>query len=287
MNTESSSVDITSERIPPQSVDGEQSVLGALLVDTEAITRVTGLLKAESFYRKSHQIIFAAMLDLFDKGNPIDIVTVSQYLKDAGQLAQVGGREYLADLAMSVATTANVEYYAKVVYDKALLRNLIKAGAKIVSDCYEEPNADDALEKAEYLVFNLAQGRNLQALVPLAEVVGESFARIEERYNNRDSLSGVSSGFYDLDVVTNGFQSSDLIIVAARPAMGKTAFAMTIAQHIALERQVPVAVFSLEMGRQQLVQRMLCAEAYIDAQRLRRGDCKTTIGHACLAPWAD
>jgi replicative DNA helicase len=266
-----SSPDIALERMPPQSVEAEQAVLGALLVNTDAISKVIDILKPEYFYRKSHQIIFASMLDLFDKSEPLDIVTVSQHVKDAGKLELVGGREYLADLAMSVATTANVEYYARSVHDKAVLRNLIKAGTEIVATSYEESDADQAVEKAEQLVFNLAQGRSMQQLIPISNVVGESFAAIEERYNNRDSLSGIASGFYDLDVMTNGFQTSDLIIVAARPSMGKTAFALNIAQHIAIEKKVPVAIFSLEMSKEQLVQRMLCSEAQIDSHRIRTG----------------
>ncbi len=209
------------ERLPPQSVEAEQAVLGALLVMGDAITRVLDILHPEYFYRKIHQVIYAVMLDLFERNEPIDIVTVSQELKDQGKLETVGGRQFLADLAMSVATTANLEYYAHLVHDKAMLRMLIKAGTEIVTTSYEESDADAAIDKAERLIFSLAENRDMKQLVPIGDIVGDSFAKIEERYTNRDQLAGVPSGFYDLDAMTSGFQGSDLIILAARPSMGK------------------------------------------------------------------
>ncbi|HEY9868133.1 MAG TPA: replicative DNA helicase [Candidatus Obscuribacterales bacterium] len=212
------------------------------------------------------------MLDLFEKSEPIDIVTVSHYLKDEGKLDNIGGRQYLTDLAMSVATTANIEYYARAVHEKSLVRNLIKAGTEIVASCYEDTEADVLIDKAEHLIFNIAQRRNLQQLVHIRDIVEASFAKIEERYENRDSLSGIPSGFYDLDALTSGFQPSDLIIVAARPSMGKTSLCLSFAQHAAVELNVPVAIFSLEMSKEQLVQRMLCSLAEIDASRLRSGN---------------
>lgn len=263
------------ERLPPQSLEGEQAVLGALLVSGDGMSRVVDILKAESFYRKAHQVIFAACLDLFEKNEPIDIITVSQFLKDESKLELVGGRQYITDLALSVATTANLEYYAKLVQEKWLMRSLIKAGTEIVSSCYEETDAEVALDKAEGLIFGLAQGRNMNQLVHIKHVVEASFQKIEERYENRDALSGVPTGFYDLDALTSGFQPSDLIIVAARPSMGKTAFVLNVAQHAAVEASLPVAIFSLEMSKEQLVSRMLCSEANIDANRLRTGHMHT------------
>jgi replicative DNA helicase len=267
--------DTALDRLPPQSLDSEQAVLGALLVSGDGITRVVDILEPEYFYRKAHQIIYASMLDLFDNNEPIDIVTVSQYLKDQGKLESVGGRQYVTDLSLSIATTANLEYYAKIVQEKALLRNLIKAGTEIVAQCYEDPDADTAIDRAEHLIFTLAQSRSMQQLVHIKNIVEASFQRIEERYENRDSLSGVPSGFYDLDALTSGFQPSDLIIVAARPSMGKTALCLNIAQHMAVEHKIPVAIFSLEMAKEQLVSRMLCSEASIDANRLRTGHLHT------------
>jgi replicative DNA helicase len=271
INSDTTINDSQIERLPPQSLDAEQAVLGALLVSGDGVARIVDIVEPEFFYRKAHQVIYAAMLDLFDKNEPIDIVTVSQYLKDEGKLDNVGGRQYITDLSLSVATTANLEYYAKVVQEKALLRLLIKAGTEIVSSCYEETEADVALDKAEHMIFSLAQRRNMQQLMHIKHIVESSFQKIEERYENRDTLSGVSSGFYDLDAMTSGFQASDLVIIAARPSMGKTAFVLNIAQHVAVEQNLPVAVFSLEMSKEQLVQRMLCAEAKIDANRLRTG----------------
>jgi replicative DNA helicase len=271
MTSELSTQDLNLERMPPQAVDAEQAVLGAILIVGEGISRVVDVIKPEYFYRKSHQIIFATMLDLYEQSEPIDIVTVSQSLKDEGKLENVGGRQYIADLAMSVATTANLDYYARIVSEKALLRNLIKAGSEIVSSCYEETDADHAIDKAEQLIFGLAERRGLQQLVHIKHIVEDSFAKIEERYENKDQLSGVPTGFYDLDTMTSGFQASDLVIVAARPSMGKTAFVLNVAQHVAVEHKVPVAIFSLEMSKEQLVQRMLCAQAEIDANRLRTG----------------
>lgn len=267
--------DTSLEKIPPQALEAEQAVLGALLINPDCISRVVDVIQPEYFYRKSHQVIYAAVVDLFDKNEPIDIVTVSQYLKDQGKLDGVGGRQYLTDLAMSVATTANVEFYAKSVGEKALLRNLIKAGTEIVATCYDEVEADIAVDKAERLIFNIAQRRNMQALIPIREIVNESFARIEKRYEQRDALSGLSTGFYDLDEMTSGWQKSDLVIVAARPSMGKTAFTLNLAQHASVEKGTPVALFSLEMSKEQLVQRLLCSEARIDANKLRTGFLQT------------
>ncbi len=221
MKTEQMLTETNIERLPPQSIESEQAVLGSLLVSGDGITRILDLLEPEYFYRKAHQEIYAAMVSLFDNNEPIDILTISQYLQDDGKLDSVGGRQYVTDLSLSVATTANLEYYAKIVQEKALLRNLIKAGTEIVGNCYDQVDADSALDKAEHMIFNLAQRRGMQQLVHIKHVVEQSFQRIEERYENRDSLSGIPSGFYDLDALTSGFQPSDLIIVAARPSMGK------------------------------------------------------------------
>ncbi len=267
--------DATLERLPPQSLEAEQAVLGALLVSGDGVSRVVDSLEPEFFYRKAHQVIYAAMLDLYDANEPIDIVTVSQFLKEEGKLDMVGGRQYITDLSLSVATTANLEYYAKTVQEKAVLRNLIKAGSEIVAHCYEETDADAALDKAEHMIFNLAQKRNMQSMVHIKHIVETSFQKIEERYENREVLSGVPSGFYDLDAMTSGFQPSDLIILAARPSMGKTAFVLNLATSCAVENNVPCAIFSLEMSKESLVQRMLCSEAKIDANRLRTGHLHT------------
>jgi replicative DNA helicase len=284
MDSEENFNDTNLERIPPQSIDAEQAVLGSLLVNPESLSRVVDIIHAEHFYRKSHQLIFAAIIDIYEKNEPIDIITVSAFLKDQGKLELVGGRQYLSDLALSIATTANVEYYSKLVTEKSLLRNLIKAGTDIVQTCYEDGvDADQAVDKAERLVFGIAQRRDNGSLVAIKEVVNESFARIEQRYEQRDALSGLSTGFYDLDDMTSGWQRSDLVIVAARPSMGKTAFTLNLAQHAAVESNAPVAVFSLEMSKEQLVQRLLCSEAKIDANKLRTGYLQTNDWTALAA----
>jgi len=213
--------DTALERMPPQSIESEQAVLGSLLVSGDGITRVLDILEPDYFYRKAHQVIYAAMVTLFDNNEPIDILTASQHLDDSGKLDSVGGRQYITDLSMSVATTANLEYYARIVQEKALLRSLISAGTEIVGGCYQETDADSALDKAEHLIFSLAHRRGMQQLIHIKHIVEDSFQRIEQRYENRDTLSGVPSGFYDLDALTSGFQPSDLLIVAARPSMGK------------------------------------------------------------------
>jgi replicative DNA helicase len=263
------------DRLPPQSLEAEQAVLGALLVSGDGVSRIVDVLEPGQFYRKAHQIIYEAMVELYSANEPIDIVTVSQALKDDGKLELVGGRQYITDLSTSVATTANLEYYAKFVQEKSMMRSLIQAGTEIVANCYEETDAAIALDNAERLIFQLSQKRNMASLVHIKNIVETSFQQIEARYENRDMLSGVPSGFYDLDAMTSGFQKNDLVIIAARPSMGKTAFVLNVAQAAGVEAGVPVAIFSLEMSKESLVQRMLCAEAKIDSNRLRTGHLHT------------
>ena len=263
------------QKLPPQSIEAEQAVLGALLVNGTAITRVVDLLKPENFYRQVHKYIYSSIISLFNSSEPIDVVTVSEHLRDKDQLELVGGRAAINDLALSVITTANIEYYARIVAEKATLRELIKAGTEIVSIAFDENNTDKVLDTAEKLIFGISQRVVSDDLTHIKEIVVQSYDQIETRYNNRDEIIGVPSGFYDLDNMTAGFQPSDLIIVAARPSMGKTAFCLNIAQEVAIRRKKAVAVFSLEMSKEQLVQRMLCSEAEIDSNRLRTGHMQT------------
>lgn len=263
------------EKLPPQSVETEEAVIGAILVNPVALTRVVELVSVNSFYKPSHRIIFSAILDLYNSSEPIDIVTVSEYLRDKDKLELAGGRAYINDLALGVATSANIEYYAKIVSEKAIMRDLIKAGTEIVSMAYEEYGTDEALDSAEKLIFSIAQQRASDDLVHIKDIVLNSYEQIEHRYNNRDELIGLPTGFYDLDNMTAGLQKSDLIILAARPSMGKTAFALNIAQYVGVKAKQPVAIFSLEMSKAQLVQRMLCCEAEIDSNRLRTGHMQT------------
>lgn len=260
------------ERIPPQSLEAEQAVIGGVLVDPEALNRIVELVKPKDFYRHAHHLIYEAILDLYDKNEPVDIITVSETLKDKDQLENVGGRSYVNDLALSVVTTGNIHYYAQIIRDKSLMRGLIQAGTDVVCTAYEEVEAEVAIDKAQQAIFKIAQQGMPDELVHVKDILPDTWAQIEDRHSNKGSLMGVTTGFYDLDNYTSGLQKSDLIILAARPSMGKTAFCLNIVTNVALKNNVPVLIFSLEMSKEQLVQRMLCAEAEIDAQRIRTGE---------------
>lgn len=273
------SLSLVETLLPPHTVESEQAVLGGLLFSPDAFNKVAELLRPDDFYRGPHKLIFDAMGELYNKGEPIDIITVSEMLNDKEALDAAGGRTYLMDLAMSVTTAENIVYYARIIRNKSLLRSLITAGNEIAGHCYETPDAEQAIDHAQQLIFQIAQHGVPNDLTHIKDILPESWDQIEERCNNKGSLMGVSTGFYDLDNYTSGLQKSDLIILAARPSMGKTAFCLNIVTHVALREQKPVLVFSLEMGKEQLVLRMLCAEAEIDAQRIRTGE----IGEAEFA----
>lgn len=262
---------VKASKIPPQSLEAEEAVLGALLVNPVSITKVVEQLSPKSFYKKSHGVIYGAITDLFNKSEPVDIITVSEHLRDNDNLEKAGGRAYISDLAMNVITTANIEYYAKIITEKSILRDLIAAGNDIVSMAFEEENTDATLDSAEKMIFAIAEQKESTDLTHVKDLVVKGYEQIEARYNNRNELSGVPTGFYDLDTMTSGLNKSDLIILAARPAMGKTSFCLNIAQNIAVKKKTPVALFSLEMSKEQLVQRLLCSQAEIDASRLRSG----------------
>lgn len=260
------------ERVPPQSLEAEQALLGGVLVDPDALTRVVDTVRSEHFYRPSHRLLFETIAKLFEKGEPIDLISVSETLKSNKLLESIGGRAYLNDLALAVITTENLPYYAQVIKEKALLRQLIKAGTDVVYVAYEEPNAELAIDKAQQAVFAVAQHGISDSLTAIEKILPVTFEQIEERNANKGTLMGLASGFYDLDNYLSGFQKSDLIILAARPSMGKTAFCLNIVTNAALKEKKPVLFFSLEMSKEQLVQRMLCAEAEVDAQRIRTGE---------------
>jgi replicative DNA helicase len=268
-----------SERIPPQNLEAEQAVLGSALIEASILNTVVDQIKPNDFYRPAHQAIFQCISKLFEKGEPIDVITVSERLEQEGNLALAGGRAYINDLALSVLTTENVSYYAKLIRDKAILRALIRAGSDIVQQGFENPDTDLALDKAQQAVFSVAQQGLTQECVHIDKILPVTFAQIEERSENKGSLMGVASGFYDLDNYLSGLQRADLLILAARPSMGKTAFCLNIVTHIALREKKPVLFFSLEMSKEQLVQRMLCAEAMIDAQRIRTGEIQEQDFH--------
>ncbi len=260
------------QRIPPQNTDAEEAILGAVLTNPVCFNRIADMLSSRSFYKPANRFIYDAIVELFTKNQAIDIVTVSEILNEQGNLDKVGGRAYINDLAMNVITTANIEYYAKIVQEKAIKRELINAGSEIVEMAYDNSSTEATLDNAEKLIFNIAQQKNTSDLVSVKDLVLTSYEQISYRYEHRDELIGVPTGFYDMDALTSGLQKSDLIILAARPSMGKTAFALNIAQNVGLKARRPVAIFSLEMPKEQLVQRMLCSEAEVDTQKLKTGN---------------
>lgn len=259
-------------QLMPQNIDAEEAILGAILVSPACMNRIVEQLRPESFYKPAHRYVYEAMLQLYNGEDKIDIVSVSDVLNMNQKLELVGGRAFINDLSYKTITTTNVEYYAKIVQEKAIKRSLINAGSEIVSSGYDLNPIEESLEVAEKLIFDIASQKASKSLLPIKDLVYDSYAKIEERYNNKDKLTGTPTAFYDLDTYTNGLQKSDLIILAARPAMGKTSFALNIAQNVALKAKIPVAIFSLEMSKEQLVQRFLCAEAEVDTQRLKTGN---------------
>lgn len=259
-------------RIPPQNVEAEQSVIGSMLLDKEVIPTITEILKNDDFYREDHREIFEAVMDLFERAEPIDLITISEQLKSRGTLETVGGLEYLTTVANAVPTTANARHYAKIVEEKSLLRKLIKASSDVVNMGYEaSEDVAYVLDKAEKSIFDILQKRNVKGFTPIKEVLIETFNRLEELYNSKGHVTGIPTGFADLDYKMSGLQNSDLILIAARPAMGKSALVLNMAQYAAMHAKVPVAIFNLEMSKDQLVNRMLCTEAMVDSQRMRTG----------------
>lgn len=260
------------ERIPPQNIDAEQAVLGALFIDHEALAKVARVLRPDDFYLDAHRMIYEAILALDEAGQPVDLLTVTNYLREKKLLDRVGGATYVASLANLVPTAANVEHYARMVEEKAILRSLIEVAERIAGLGYEGTyHVDRLMDEAEKMILELTARKSAGVLASIREILEEIFRYIEERYKNRGKISGVATGFYDLDRLLCGLQPGDLIIIAGRPAMGKTSLGLTIAHQVALQHQIPVAIFSLEMSRVQLVQRMLCAEAMVDQQKVRSG----------------
>ena len=256
----------------PQNIEAEEAVLGAILVNPEVLTKVVETLKPESFYKPAHKYVYEAMLQLFNSNERIDLVSVSDVLSYNSKLEAVGGRAFINDLSYKTITTSNIEYYARIVQEKAVKRALINAGSEIVSFGYDMNPIDESLESAEKLIFDIASKKATTDLSHIKDLVMTSYQKMEYRYEHRDELSGLRTDFYELDNMTSGLQKSDLIILAARPSMGKTAFALNIAQNVAIKEKVPVAIFSLEMSKEQLVQRMLCSQAEVDTQRIKTGN---------------
>jgi len=265
-------MDLLAQRLPPQNLEAEVSVLGGVLLDNEALNRVLEVMKEGDFYRESHRKIFSAILDLYEKSEPVDLITLTEALKKRDALEAVGGVEYLNSLVNSVPTAANISYYAKIVKEKAILRKLINRSTDIISQVYGvSGDVDDFLDQAERSIFEISEDRVRPSFYSLKDIIKSSFKTIERLYEKHQLITGVPTGFTKLDELTSGLQPSDLIIIAGRPSMGKTALALDIAAHAAVEGGTPSAIFSLEMAKEQLALRMLCSEAKVDAHRLRGG----------------
>ena len=261
------------DRVPPQNVEAEQAVLGAMMIEREAISKVSEVIRPEDFYREAHRLIFNAMMELFNKNEAVDLVTVVEVLRRDEKLEGAGGIAYVSALANSVPTAANVMYHARIVEEKALLRQLINTATHVAGMGYEA-NEEVAviMDKAEKLILEVSNRKAGQEFASIKNIIFDVFDKVSELYSSKGGITGLPTGFKDLDKLTSGLQPSDLILIAARPSMGKTAFVLNIAQNIAVKEKKAVAFFSLEMSKEQLVQRMLCAEAPIDAQRLRIGE---------------
>ena len=263
------------KRILPHSMEAEQSVIGSMILDRDAILVASEILTSDDFYQKQYGIIFDAMVELCNEGKPVDLVTLQNRLKEKELPPDISSMEYVRDLISAVPTSANVKYYAKIVSEKAVLRRLIKANEEIANTCYlEKENTEIILEEAEKKLFNILQRRNNEEYVPIQQVVLNAINNIEKASKLKGSVTGIPTGFMDLDYKTSGMHPSDLVLIAARPSMGKTAFVLNIAQYMAFRKDVTVAIFSLEMSKEQLVNRLFSLESYVDAQLLRTGNLK-------------
>lgn len=259
-------------KVPPQNIDAEQSVLGAILIENDALYNAVEILGVDDFYKEAHRRIFLAMIDLSEKNEAIDLVTITEYLKKKNDLDIAGGATYISQLSNAVPTAANIRYHARIVHEKAILRNLIHTATEIVTRGYEDTrDVEELLDYAENSIFNISEKKIKPSFTAVKEIIKNSFEAIERLSEKKERVTGAPTGFLDLDLMTSGFQPADLIIVAGRPSMGKTAFCLSIAQHVGIEKGAPVAIFSLEMAKEQLVIRMLCSESRVDSHKLRSG----------------
>lgn len=286
------------DRTPPFSLEAETAILGGMLIDRDAVTKAVEVLQETMFYREANRRLYRAMIRLFERGDVIDVITVSEELKKSDELESAGGFDYLGNLVDAVPTAANLEYHARIVRDKALLRRLVEQSTSIIRDVYEQgaKSVDEILDEAEARIFQVAESHKREGFVWIKEILWSAFEHIERLQQSDSGITGVPSGFPDLDRMTTGLQKGDLVIVAARPSMGKTAWVMNVAATAAITHNVPVAIFSLEMSSEQLVQRLLCSEGRIDAQKLRKGRLSqeehqrlaAAAGHLNTAPiWID
>jgi len=259
-------------KVPPHDLEAEQAIIGSMLTDKDAVISAIEVLKENDFYREDNKTIYSAILNLYNRAEPIDIITVKAELESMGKFEQVGGLEYLAELPEKVPTTANAMKYIKIVEEKSVLRNLIKTANEIIELGYNPTeDVEDIMEGAEKKIFNIMQEKNQKGYAAIKDVLVDSFTQLEELYNRKQHITGVPSGFTELDYKTAGFHGSDLILIAARPAMGKSAFALNIAANAAVKANVPVVIFSLEMSKEQMVNRILCSEAMVDSNKVRTG----------------
>ena len=259
-------------KVPPHDIEAEQAIIGSMLTDKDAVMSAMEKLTSDDFYREDNKLIFEAITNLYAKAEPIDLVTVKDELTSMSSFEKIGGFEYLATLPDKVPTTANAGKYIDIVEEKSLLRKLIKTSNEIIDLGYgQTEDIEDILASAEKKIFDIIQNKSQKSYTPIKDVLVESFAKLEELYNQKNKITGVPTGFADLDDKTAGLHGSDLILVAARPSMGKTAFALNIAAHAAIREKVPVAIFSLEMSKEQLVNRILCMEAMVDSNKVMTG----------------
>lgn len=280
-------------KVPPHDIEAEQAILGCMLTDKDAVISAIEVLKEESFYREDNRAIFSAILSLYSRNEPVDIITVKAELVEEGNFERVGGLEYLAELPERVPTTANVEKYIKIVDEKATLRSLIQTSNELISLGYDESeDVDNIMDMAEKKVFDLSQKKSAKGYSALKDVLVGSFAELEKLYNQKGNVTGITTGFIDLDNKTAGLHNSDLIIIAARPAMGKSAFAINLATNAAVKAHVPAVIFNLEMSKEQVGNRILCSEAMVDSNKIRTGQIEdedwmklaTTLGELSEAP---
>ena len=261
------------QKIPPHDEDAEEAVIGSMLTDKDAVIAAIEVLKPEDFYRDDNKTIFEAESSIYAKGEPIDFITVKEELISMGKFDAVGGNEYLATLTDKVPTTANIEKYVKIVEDKSLLRKLIKTANELIDLGYSQNEEIESLmDSAEKKIFDIMQRKSQKGYSSIKDILVDSFTQLQELYNNKQHITGVPSGFIDLDNKTAGFHKSELILIAARPAMGKTAFALNIATNAAVQANIPVVVFSLEMSKEQCANRILCSQAMVDSQKVSKGD---------------
>ena len=259
-------------KVPPNDTEAEQAVIGSMLTDKDAVSAAIEILKEDDFYREDNKIIYTAILNIYNRSEPIDIITLKSELAAMGKLEAVGGLEYLADLPQKVPTTSNVEQYIKIVEEKSILRNLIKTANDIITLGYDQTQeVENIIDTSEKKIFEVMQRKNQKGYSSLKDILVDSFTELEQLYNKKQHVTGVPTGFIDLDYKTAGLHKSDLVLIAARPAMGKSAFVLNIAANAALKANIPVAIFSLEMSKEQMVNRILCSEAMVDSNKVRTG----------------